>query len=235
MKILKRLGIVLLGLILLLSVQRINNNKIQVACIGDSITFGARLEFQEEDSYPAQLQQLLGTEFQVNNFGVGGCTLIRKGKPSVWNELSKIEKSNPDIAVISLGTNDTCGVGTCGDRKCWEYIEDFEKDYHDLIDHLRALPSKPKIWICAPTPMVLKTKGLSKLRKKDLSIRKPRLQELISIVKKIAKERKVGFIDLNAPLENKPELFTQEDGVHPNRNGYFTIAELVHAGLRKHM
>ena len=68
MKILKRLGIVLLGLILLLSVQRINNNKIQVACIGDSITFGARLEFQKEDSYPAQLQQLLGTEFQVNNF-----------------------------------------------------------------------------------------------------------------------------------------------------------------------
>ncbi len=232
---LKRGALMLLALILLLSVQEKKHKKIQVACIGDSITFGARLDNPDQDSYPAQLQQILGEEFQVHNFGVGGCTLIRKGKPTVWNELSKIEKSNPDIVIISLGTNDTCGMGTCGNRKCWEYNEEYENDYHDLIDYLRALPSKPRIWICAPSPMVLETPGLNKSRVKGLTIRKPRLQQLIVTVKKVASERKVGFIDFNAPLDHKSELFTEKDGVHPNKKGYFAIAELVFNELKRHM
>jgi sialate O-acetylesterase len=232
---LKARALTILTLLSISGIQVENNKKIQVACIGDSITFGARLTFQDEDSYPAQLQTLLGEDFQVHNFGVGGCTLIRKGKPTVWDELSKIEKSNPDIVVISLGTNDTCGMGTCGDRKCWEYIDEYESDYHDLIDFLRALPSKPRIWICAPTPMVLETPKLNKARKEGLNIRKPRLQQLITTVKKVASERKVGFIDLNSPLDHKAELFTIKDGVHPNKEGYFAIAELVYHELKRHM
>jgi len=84
--------------------------KIKVACIGDSITYGARLENREKDSYPARLQGLLGERYLVENFGVGSCTLIRKGRPTVWDQLSKIKAANPDIVVISLGTNVTCGM-----------------------------------------------------------------------------------------------------------------------------
>jgi len=83
--------------------------KIKVACIGDSITFGARLEDSNRFSYPAQLQVLLGDNYRVENFGIGGCTLIRKGTPNVWTQLVKITDSNPDIVIICLGTNDTCG------------------------------------------------------------------------------------------------------------------------------
>ena len=138
MKVKSRFSIVLVPMFLVvISIVALGftNKKIQVACIGDSITFGARLTFQDEDSYPAQLQTLLGEDFQVGNFGVGGCTLIRKGKPTVWDELDKIEKSKPDIVIVSLGTNDTCGMGTCGNRKCWEFIDEYESDYHDLIDY----------------------------------------------------------------------------------------------------
>ena len=206
--------------------------KIKVACIGDSITFGARLKNPEKDSYPAQLQLLLGNRYAVSNFGVGGCTLLRKGKPTVWNQLSKIKASNPDIIIISLGTNDTCGVGVCGDRKCWEYKDEYESDYCDLVDSLKALPSKPLIWICAPSPMVLETPGLSPERIEGLTARKPRLQELIAYVKNVVKKKHINFIDLNTPLKHKPELFTMEDGVHPNKAGYQAIAELIYQGLK---
>lgn len=236
---LNRLKIVLSFFLILLFTISVNGkegkskkDKIKVACVGDSITFGARLADPASDSYPAHLQQLLGGEYEVKNFGVGGCTLIRKGRPTVWNELAKIVEMNPDQIVISLGTNDTCGMGTCGNRKCWEYKEEYIQDYNDLIDTLQHLPAKPDIWICAPSPMVLETPGLSEDRIAGLSVRKPRLQELIGKIKTLAKEKNVGFIDLNTPLDHQPELFTKKDGVHPNKVGYRAIAELIHAQIQ---
>lgn len=203
--------------------------KIKVACIGDSITFGARLEDRDKYSYPAQLQLLLGDNYCVENFGVGGCTLIRKGNPNVWTQLPKIKESNPDIVIISLGTNDTCG----GTRACWDHKDDFPGDYRDLIDSLRTLTSNPQIFICAPSPMVTETPGLDSARIADLQERKPRLQELIAGVKGIASDKKTYFIDLNTPMTDKPGLFTEKDGVHPNIAGYTVIAQLVYAAIQK--
>lgn len=203
----------------------------QVACIGDSITFGARLEDPDTYSYPAQLQLMLGDGYQVHNLGVGSCTLIRKGKPTVWDQLAKIKALQPDIVVISLGTNDTCGVGTCGNRKCWEYKDEYQQDYLDLVDSLSTIASSPRIWICAPSPMVLETPGLSQERQEGLGIRKPRLGEIISWVKEVAKVKDLQFIDLNTPLDHRPELFTEKDGVHPNQAGYRAIANLVYQSI----
>ncbi|WP_209331161.1 GDSL-type esterase/lipase family protein [Lunatimonas salinarum] len=207
--------------------------KIKVACVGDSITYGARLDDREKDSYPAQLQMLLGDRYLVENFGESSLTLIKKGIPTVWNVLPKIKESKPNIVIISLGTNDTCGFGTCGDRKCWEYKDEFESDYHDLIEELSALPSKPKIFIAAPTPMVLETPDLDRERIEGLTVRKPRLQELIATIRKVAEETGVHFVDLNEPLDHRPELFTVSDGVHPNKEGYAAIAALVANQLTK--
>lgn len=169
----------------------------------------------------------------MENFGVSSCTLIRKGSPTVWDELYKIKQANPDVVIISLGTNDTCGLGTCGERKCWEYKEDFQDDYRSLIDELITFPSRPKIYICAPSPMVLETPGLDLERIEGLTKRKPRLQELIGMIKRVAKEKNVEFIDLNTPLDHRPELFTEKDGVHPNQSGYLAIAEIVYQNLKR--
>lgn len=202
--------------------------KIKVACVGDSITFGARLDDRDQYSYPSQLQKLLGDNYYVENFGVGSCTLIRKGQPNVWTQLQKIEESNPDVVIISLGTNDTCG----GTRACWDHKGDFPDDYRDLIDTLRTFTSNPQIFICAPSPMVIETPGLDNARIADLQERQPRLQELIGMVKNLAVEKNLHFIDLNTPMANKPELFTEKDGVHPNKAGYSFIAELVYNAIR---
>lgn len=206
--------------------------KIKIACVGDSITYGARLDNRDKFSYPARLQKLMGNDYIVENFGVGSCTLIRKGEPTVWNQLSKIKSTNPDVVIISLGTNDTCGEGACGSRKCWEYKDEFEGDYSDLIDTMKSWPSKPQIWICAPSPMVIETRGLSPERIEDLTKRKPRLQKLIDTAKKVAENKEVGFIDLNTSLKQKPEFFTEEDGVHPNKKGYLAIAKLVYQEIK---
>jgi acyl-CoA thioesterase-1 len=204
----------------------------KVVCIGDSITYGARLDDRDRYFYPAQLQLLLGENYLVENLGVGGATFIRKGKPTVWNELRKIKEANPDIIVISLGTNDTCGMGTCGDRKCWEYKDEYEADYLGFIDELSKLPYKSQIFLCAPSPMVLETPGLKRECIEGLTTRKPRLQELIGMIKSIVNEKNIDFIYINTPLNRKPVLFTKEDGVHPNRAGYKAIAELVFAALK---
>ncbi|MEJ0103912.1 MAG: hypothetical protein WDO19_15715 [Bacteroidota bacterium] len=46
--------------------------KIKIACIGNSITYGAYIDNREQNSYPAQLQTLLGNKYEVTNYGVNG-------------------------------------------------------------------------------------------------------------------------------------------------------------------
>ena len=55
------------------------DSKIKVACIGNSVTYGYRLKDPSTESYPAQLQKMLGDKYEVNNYGHSGATLLRKG------------------------------------------------------------------------------------------------------------------------------------------------------------
>ena len=201
----------------------------EVVCIGDSITRGAGIKNPRADTYPARLQKLLGEGYRVTNYGLNSATLTRKGRPNLWGHLKIIQEKDPDIVVISLGTNDTCG----GKRGCWDHKADFPGDYRDFLDIVLAYPSKPRVWICAPPPMVIDAPGLSEERKRGLEERQPRLQELIAIIRKLAREKKVGFIDLNTPLADRQDCFNPKDGVHPNEKGCEAIAELVHAELKK--
>lgn len=59
--------------ILLSALQK--NFAIRVACVGDSITYGAKIEDNFLNSYPAQLQLFLGSDYLVGNFGASGYTL----------------------------------------------------------------------------------------------------------------------------------------------------------------
>src|SRR5687768_5658034 len=54
-------------------------DKIRVACVGDSITFGSGVKDRETNNYPAQLGRMLGEKWEVRNFGVSGATMLRKG------------------------------------------------------------------------------------------------------------------------------------------------------------
>ena len=53
--------------------------KIKVACVGNSVTYGYGIKNRETNCYPAQLQQMLGDAYEVENFGHSGATLLNKG------------------------------------------------------------------------------------------------------------------------------------------------------------
>ncbi|MCA9246723.1 MAG: sulfatase-like hydrolase/transferase [Planctomycetales bacterium] len=201
----------------------------RVACLGDSITAGARVE--PALAYPAQLQELLGQEFEVRNFGIGGATLIKRGRPNVWSQLAAVKQFAPHQIIISLGTNDTVS----GNRKNWEKIDHFRPEYQDLIDSLAQLPTNPKIVLCTPTAMVLETPGLTPQRRADLQERQPRLQQLCNWVRELAQanaEKNVSLLELNPVLAQHPEWLTEKDGVHPNAEGYLAVARAVAGHLR---
>jgi acyl-CoA thioesterase-1 len=188
---------------------------IRVACIGDSITYGYSIKNRIKDCYPAQLDRMLGEKWQVRNFGVSGATLLKKGDLPYWNQQAFKDTLayNPHVIIIKLGTNDT-------KPQNWKYKDQFAADYTDMIDRFAELPSKPRIWICKPVPAYRQQWGISETIIKN---------ELIPLIEKIARKKKVPVIDLFSPLSNKPEQFP--DQIHPNAEGAYGIAKEIYAVL----
>ena len=54
--------------------------KRRIACIGDSITFGAGvMKTRKKDAWTCVWNRMLGHDFQVLNYGVSGATLQKEG------------------------------------------------------------------------------------------------------------------------------------------------------------
>jgi lysophospholipase L1-like esterase len=188
---------------------------VRVACIGDSITYGAGVEDREKNCYPTVLQSILGDRYEVRNYGVSGATLLAKGdKPYVKESAyAKAIEFQPNIVIIKLGTNDT-------KPKNWQHADDFTADYKSLIASFQKLESKPRVILCTPVPAYPENFGIS-----DDRIRtgvKPKLESL-------GEDLQLPVIDLYAALSNKKELFP--DKVHPNAEGAKVMAETVAAAL----
>lgn len=120
---------------------------LRVACIGNSITDGMGIDMSEVYGYPAVLQRLLGKNYNVKNFGVSARTLMNKGdlpymKEQAWADAQAFL---PNIVVIKLGTNDSKDYN-------WIHGADYGADLQKMVDTLRALPSKPQIYVCSPIP-----------------------------------------------------------------------------------
>ena len=58
-----------LGLALILSCANYAQDKIKVACVGNSITYGSGVADREVNAYPVKLQGMLGDKYEVGNFG----------------------------------------------------------------------------------------------------------------------------------------------------------------------
>ena len=71
-------GMALLFFFTLLQPVSAENAKVKVACIGNSITYGHGIDAKFQHAYPGILQQMLGPEYDVRNFGRNGQTLLLK-------------------------------------------------------------------------------------------------------------------------------------------------------------
>lgn len=209
---------VILFLILLLALPGFAQKQIRVACVGNSITYGAALPDRETQAYPGQLQQLLGSNYEVKNFGHSGTTLLSKGhRPYIQQQVYKDAIAfAADIVVIHLGINDT-------DPRNWPNYQDFfVKDYLNLIDSFRAANPNCRVIIARLTPIAHRHARF------ESGTRDWRGQIQLAI-ENVARIAGVQLMDFEAPLYPYPFMFP--DGVHPSPEGAKILAETVYSAI----
>lgn len=201
---------------LLIAVSGMGKNRIKVACVGNSVTFGYGLSNREQTCYPAVLQRKLGANYEVRNFGHSGTTLLTQGhRPYIQQtEYKEALAFKPDWVVIHLGLNDT-------DPRNWpNYNSAFDADYQQLINSFRKVNPNVKLWICLMTPIFhTHPRFESGTRDWHAAIQKH--------IRRIAKANQVGLIDLHTPLYSRPDLFA--DALHPNTEGAEIMAQTIYS------
>ncbi len=205
----------LLSPVFLISLQEVF--AVRVACVGDSITYGSKIENRTLNSYPSRLQQLLGARYLVKNFGARGYTLQKSGNFPYWSH-SNFQKSTefqPDIVLIMLGTNDSKSHN-------WIGTEAFLEDYRALINHYRSLESHPQIVLMTPASVYPKNFNPSNPYK----IRADIVDIIADAVLQLAEDENLPVIDIHQATDDHPEYFLL-DGVHPDDSGAEKIAELA--------
>ena len=208
----------LLMLMLVLPLFAAAQEKIKVACIGNSVTYGMTHKNPAETSYPTQLQQMLGEEYEVRNFGHSGATLLSKGHRPYINlpEYTAALEFAPDIAVIHLGLNDT-------DPRNWpNYRDEFYGDYMNIIEALREKNSKVEIYVCQMSPIF-------NWHRRFKSGTRDWYWQIQEVIKTIAENGNFELINLSRHLYNRPDLMP--DALHPNEQGAEIIAKQVYSAI----
>ena len=188
---------------------------IRVACVGDSITYGAGVENRELNNYPAVLGRLLGPRFDVRNFGVGGATLLKRGDKPYWTEpaFKEVDDFAPQAIILMLGTNDS-------KPQNWRHGDEFENDLRALLDHFAGLPTRPKVWVCLPVPVYATKWGINEGTVAG---------HIIPAIRQVAAEGNVPVIDMHQEMSGRPEYFP--DQIHPNAAGAAMMAMTVFTAL----
>ena len=183
----------------------------KVACVGDSITQGFGMG---KLTYPMKLGQMLGDEYEVKNFGLGGRTLLKKGDYPYTNDNTYNITLNwePDIIIIKLGTNDSKPHN-------WRtYGKHFVSDYESLIKRYQSLPSNPRIFLATPCPIFSAAFG-------------PDCPEVVAkkiapAVRGLAQSFGLELIEFHERMLGLQELFP--DSVHPDIYGTTTMAAIAY-------
>lgn len=207
----------LLGRYLLAHPKRPDMDRRRIACVGDSITFGAGvMATRKTDAWPAVWEKLLGGSFQVLNYGVSGATLQREGDFPYEKVgfLKELKAASPELIVLMLGTNDSKPIN-------WE-AERFAREYGALVRELTALPWPHRVALMTPPRAFPEEKlGIIPFEIDDDVIR----DRICPLVRALSADYALPLVDLYAWTEGHPEYFI--DGVHPNTIGNRAIGEYL--------
>ena len=190
----------------------------RIACVGDSITYGAAIRDRANHCYPKVLGDLLGKGYTVRNYGVNGATLLKNGDRPYWKlgAFKQATDFGPNVVILKLGTNDTKpqNWGKAG--------KEYEADLRAMVTHFKSLPIKPTIYLCLPAPVYQTRWGINEKTVKE---------GVIPVIRKVAKDEGLTVIDLYQALSGKPALFP--DKIHPNAAGAKLMAQTIHTVLKK--
>jgi lysophospholipase L1-like esterase len=186
--------------------------QIKVACVGDSITAGYALTNPWADSYPSQLATILGSGYNVGNFGLSGATVQKRSDYTYWNtsQYRNSLRFKPNVVVIMLGTNDS---------KPWNWNSaKFNADYKALIAQYQGLQTRPTVYICLIPPVYTPNPFGTAFDPVFVQ------NVVVPAIRTVATEAGVTLIDNNTPLMNAAYF---SDGVHPTPEGAGIIADTV--------
>lgn len=198
----------------------VHSAPIKVACVGDSLTFGYLSGNQKTKSYPARLQELLGEDYIVQNFGRNSATLLT-GTDLAYEDQQAYRDSiasNPDIVIIMLGTNDS-------KAKYWDEggRERFKTDAKKLVSSYQNLSSEPEV-IFATSPACLYA-SVGDIRGNIIE------DEIVPMQRQLAEENGWKMIDMFAMTSDKDTLY-HSDGIHFSDAGYYYEAECMYSAIK---
>ncbi|SHJ37757.1 Lysophospholipase L1 [Arenibacter nanhaiticus] len=209
-----KLVLLVLGLFLMVeSSWATLQEPVRIACVGNSITYGYKVANRERNSYPAQLQALLGTSYEVRNFGVSGRTLLQKGDlPYIETDAyANALEFNPDIVFIKLGTNDS-------KLQNREHLADFENDYTQLIHSFKEVNKDARIVLLLPVPAF--TADITGIWNEVIK------NKIVPLTQAVAYGTASEVIDLYQLFIDQPNLLP--DTVHPSSLGATVIANRLY-------
>ncbi|MGX1930890.1 GDSL-type esterase/lipase family protein [Flagellimonas sp. 2504JD4-2] len=212
------LTIVLLGCQGEKKVQTQENKVAKIACVGNSITYGAGMDDRENNAYPTQLQNMLGDAYEVRNFGVSARTLLKKGDHPYWetSEYKEALDYGADMVFIKLGTNDT-------KKQNRIYFDEFESDYKSLISAFKERNEKARIVLLLPVPSYLND---------STSIWNPIIKnEITPMTQQVAYDLNLETIDLYQLFVDNPGLLP--DKIHPSSLGATLIAKRAYEAVKQ--
>jgi lysophospholipase L1-like esterase len=187
-------------------------NSIQkIACVGDSITAG-----YNATSYTVYLSELLGSNYNVGNYGVSGTTLLKNGDNPYWNQGTFTASQDwlPDVVLIMLGTNDSKFYN-------WLNKDEFVSDYTEMINIYKDLESEPLVYVMtSPTVFNDGNWGITN---------EVVTGEVVPLTIEVANANSCPIIDVNTATQGMGEYFT--DNIHPNSKGGELIAEYIYETL----
>ena len=200
----------------------------RIVCVGDSITQGVGAEDEVSGSYPAYLQQALGSGYDVVNLGKGGATMCSVSD-ALYVGRSYITQSGyyerllelagqTDVVLIMLGSNDgswTDSVNALLQDRPEEFQTDFRLNLTLMVRELRKRNPEIRIWLFnAPV---------------CFGAREQNFQNYIRPFQKaMADELELEWYDMYGFTKaNLPQSTCFSDGIHPNSAGYRKIGEEV--------
>jgi hypothetical protein len=216
---------------------------IKVACIGEQTTHSDLFPPNNREAqpvgnqeYPAMLQSLLGSGYQVRNFGdccasvtqvyaVTGEThpYVAGSLPGRGPGYSESLAFLPDIVIVGSWGRHDWGQ----DRPVPFDIAKFQADYDDLVQRYQKLPSHPKIFASTPIPIPFGMDGPD-----NGTATSP----AASAVKAVAGKYDLAVVDLFAAFLGHKEWFRQPpevdgEGEHLNEAGFQVVAEVVSTAM----
>lgn len=190
----------------------------KVAFVGDSITYGAGVKNRDTEAYASIIQEKLGDEYIVGNFGVSATSALSTAMQPYTEKPQYQESLNfgADILFIMFGTNDI-------KYENWDEGKDhFVEDYVALIDSYVEVNPELEVYIGVP-PRIFKENVFGERSPQILE------NEGIPAIYEVAEISGATVIDLFNPTKDSPEFFP--DFLHPNAEGNKVFAEIIYDAM----